>query len=47
LRERGLQGLRFYDGATHQSLFMLAREVREQLRAGRIATDSCPTFMPI
>jgi spermidine synthase len=47
LRERGLQGLRFYDGATHQSLFMLAREVRGQLRAGRIATDSCPTFMPI
>lgn len=47
LAERGLRGLRFYDGATHKALFALSKELRGAIRGAPIATDLNPTFMPI
>ncbi|MGQ9759388.1 MAG: polyamine aminopropyltransferase [Candidatus Methanomethylicaceae archaeon] len=47
LRERGVRGLRYYEGGVHRTFFTLVRETREKLKEGNIATDSSPIFMPI
>lgn len=47
LRQRGLQGLRYYDGLTHQTLFALPRPLREAIAApGPIITDAQPLYVP-
>jgi spermidine synthase len=46
LESRGVQGLRFYDGITHQSLFALPKFLREaQAAETRIITDEHPLFV--
>ncbi|MSQ11180.1 MAG: polyamine aminopropyltransferase [Dehalococcoidia bacterium] len=46
IRERGLTGLRFYDGQSHQGLFALPRYLREAIAAEeRIITTDSPLFI--
>jgi spermidine synthase len=46
IAERGLKGLKFYDGLSHQSMFSLPRYVREGLvKQGRIITDKEPLYL--
>lgn len=43
LAQRGCDGLRYYDGETHQGLFATPRYIREALRAfDRVITDANP-----
>jgi spermidine synthase len=46
IAERGLKGLRFYDGITHRGMFSLPRYVREALKTQkRIITDKDPLYL--
>lgn len=48
ITKRKVEGLRYYCGEIHGSLFALPKEVVESMeRKGEIATDAKPTFMPI
>jgi spermidine synthase len=46
IKERGVAGLKFYDGTTHRGMFSLPRYVREGLvKEGRIITDKKPLYL--
>jgi spermidine synthase len=46
IKERGLGGLKFYDGVTHRGIFSLPRYVREALaKQRRIITDKKPLYL--
>jgi spermidine synthase len=48
MKARGVSGLRYYNEDIHRCLFVLPKEVVDNLEGdGSIATDSKPTFMPI
>ena len=48
LAKRGIEGLKYYDGEIHRSLFALPKQVKASLEEeGNVATDDNPTFMPI
>jgi spermidine synthase len=43
---RGLSGLKFYDGLSHQCMFSLPKHLREELAApAHLITDDSPLFM--
>lgn len=45
IAERGVSGLRFYDGTTHQGIFALPKYMREAMKAqDRIIKDNEPLF---
>ncbi|MBN1161993.1 MAG: polyamine aminopropyltransferase [Dehalococcoidales bacterium] len=45
-KERGLEGLKFYDGETHRGMFALPKYVREAMaRQARIITDKNPLYL--
>ncbi|MDD5126570.1 MAG: polyamine aminopropyltransferase [Dehalococcoidales bacterium] len=45
IAERGITGLRFYDGTTHQGIFSLPRYLREAMQAQtRVIKDNEPLF---
>jgi spermidine synthase len=46
LNQRGLINTKYYNGKIHEKLFILPKEIEEQLEKGGIATDKSPTFMP-
>lgn len=47
LQRRPVEGLRFYDGVTHQGMFALPAYLRAGIQAEtRVATDENPVFVP-
>jgi spermidine synthase len=46
IRVKGIKGLKFYDGITHQGMFSLPRYIREAMAAQkRIITDKKPLYL--
>ncbi len=46
IKERGVEGLKFYDGQSHRGMFSLPRYIREALvKQGRIITDKKPLYL--
>ncbi len=46
IKERGLKGLRFYDGETHLSMFALPKYIREAMaQQTRVITDKKPLYL--
>jgi len=46
IKEKGLKGLKFYDGETHRSMFALPKYIREAMAAQkRIITDKKPLYL--
>ena len=46
LKERGLTQLTYYDGVTHQGMFMFPKHMRNALaRGGRLITDDRPLYL--
>ncbi|HEX9896323.1 MAG TPA: polyamine aminopropyltransferase [Dehalococcoidales bacterium] len=46
IKERGLDGLKFYDGIAHQGMFTFPRHMRKALATGgRLITDARPLYL--
>lgn len=46
VKERGLNSLKFYDGTTHQGMFMFPKHMRKALsQGGRLITDARPLYL--
>jgi spermidine synthase len=45
LSERGVNGLKYYDGISHSFLFKVPKDMRESYKTGRIIRDNEPFFL--